>query len=110
MNEQQLRELLSEAPIPGEAEAQARSIALLHAAFAEREPGLPSRRRLQPRPLLVLVLLAALLAAALSPPGRALVGSIRDAIGRERVVGRTPARQALVSLPARGRLLVGSAQ
>ena len=44
--------------------------------------------------------------AVASPPGRALVNSIRDAVGREKVVGVRRAAPALISLPAPGRLLV----
>ena len=43
---------------------------------------------------------AAVVAAALSPPGRAVVDSLREAVGVEQ------AEPALFSLPARGRLLV----
>jgi hypothetical protein len=66
------------------------------------------RRRL--RPLLAVAAAVALLAAAASPPGRAVLGSLRDAVGRERVVGVERARPALASLPAPGRLLVSSAR
>ena len=45
-----------------------------------------------------------LLAAAISPPGRALVGSVRDAVTDEKV----KARPALTSLPAPGMLLVNA--
>jgi outer membrane protein assembly factor BamB len=54
------------------------------------------------RPLLVAAALAALLAAALSPPGRAVIDSVRKAIGVE------SAGEALFSLPSEGRLLVES--
>jgi hypothetical protein len=46
-----------------------------------------------------------LVAAALTPPGQAVLDDLRDAIGRERV---TPARSGLSSLPTEGRLLVVS--
>jgi hypothetical protein len=49
----------------------------------------------------------AVAAAALSPPGRAVLGSLRDAVGRKRIERASP---ALVSLPSPGRLLVGSAK
>jgi hypothetical protein len=46
---------------------------------------------------------AAIAAAILSPPGRAVLDELRDALGRDRVAA--PERE-LVSLPAPGRLLV----
>jgi len=51
-------------------------------------------------PLVVAAALLALLAAALSSPGRAVLRSVREAIGVER------ASPALFTLPSRGRLLV----
>jgi len=48
----------------------------------------------------------AILAGALSPPGRALVGSVHDAITSEKKKGRP----ALTSLPAPGVLLANSSQ
>jgi dipeptidyl aminopeptidase/acylaminoacyl peptidase len=86
--------------IPGEHEARARALELARAAFAEREPA-PARTSFV-RPLLVAAALAALLAAAFSPPGRAVIDSVRKAIGVEN------AEVALFSLPAEGRLLVES--
>jgi hypothetical protein len=54
--------------------------------------------------VIVFALLAALAVAAVSPPGRALVDTFRDKVGRE-----APATQpALVRLPPGGRLLVDS--
>ena len=44
-----------------------------------------------PLPLMVVV------AAALSPPGRAVIGDVRDAIGREQVVGAKDAARALLA-------------
>ena len=48
------------------------------------------------------------LAAVLSPPGRAVISDVRDAIGTETVVGVPKAQPALFSLPAAGRVLVSA--
>jgi hypothetical protein len=87
--------------IPGEHDARVRSWEVVRAAFAEREP--VRRRARLARPVLVLAVLAALAAAALSPPGEAVIDRLRDAIGVEN------AEEALFSLPTSGRLLVESA-
>lgn len=95
--------LRSVAP-PNEIEAERRAWAVVHAAYGEAETVLP--RRWRSRPLLVLAAVAAVVGAALSPPGQAVTGWVREAIGIERVEGREDARPALVSLPSGGRLLV----
>jgi hypothetical protein len=87
--------------IPGEHEARLRTWDVVRAAFAEREPVRRGRRFV--RPVLALVALAAVAAAALSPPGQAVIDRVRDAIGVE------DADEALFSLPTGGRLLVESA-
>src|ERR671934_81294 len=51
---------------------------------------------------------AALVAAAVTPPGRSVVNSLRDAVGREKVVGVRPAHRELVRLPTGGKLLLES--
>jgi len=84
--------------VPGEHEARARAWRLVLAAYAEREP-VPRQRR-RARPALALGLAAALAAVAFTPPGRAVLETVRDAIGIE------SAEEALFSLPAPGRLLV----
>src|SRR5204863_298502 len=78
--------------------AEERAWGVVRAAFEAREPAPRPRRRLAPA-----VALAAAVAAAgvlASPPGWALVHSIRVAVGVEQ------AQPELFSLPARGRLLV----
>jgi dipeptidyl aminopeptidase/acylaminoacyl peptidase len=87
-------------PAPGEREAGERSWKVLRAAFEER---LPAPRKRDRRPLVAVAVGAAILAAAFSPPGLAVLGSIRDAVR-----GEENAKPALFSLPARGRLLVES--
>jgi hypothetical protein len=94
-----LRQLLLTAPVPDDLEARRRSWAVVRAAFADREP---VRRRPDLRPALALAVVAALAAAALSPPGEAVIERVRRAIGIER------AEPALFSLPAPGRVLVSS--
>jgi dipeptidyl aminopeptidase/acylaminoacyl peptidase len=95
-----VRRELERIEIPGEHEARERAWELVHAAFAQRTPG--PRGAPIVRPLLVAAALVALLAAAVSPQGRAVIESVREAIGVEN------AEEALFSLPAEGRLLVES--
>ena len=101
------RRALLSVPLAGEAEAQRRTWQTVRAAFEEREP-VDSARDLSLRWLAPTALAAALLAAAITPTGRAVLGTVRDAIGRERVVERTPSRPALFALPAPGRVLVNT--
>jgi hypothetical protein len=72
----------------------------VRAAYAEREPVTWPRRHV--RPLVAVALVAAVFAAALSPPGRSVVHSLRKAVGLKE------AEPALFSLPTRGDLLVTS--
>ena len=81
------------------ARERARVVAL--AAFAQREP-LPPRRP-TPRVALGVAVAGALVLAVLSPPGRAVVDRVREAVGVEQ------AQPALFSLPTGGPLLVASA-
>jgi hypothetical protein len=87
---------------PGEREAEERAWAVVRAAYAEREPVAWPRRHWQP--LVALAVIAAIVAAALSPPGRSVVRSLREAVGVKE------AEPALFSLPAPGQLLVTSPQ
>ena len=96
-----LRDLLRELPIPEQEEARQRSHAVVRAAFAEREPT-PQRRHYL-KPALALVAVAAVAAAAASPPGRAVLGSLRKT-----VAGEKRAAPELFALPSGGRLLVNS--
>lgn len=70
-------------------------------AFEERTP---APRRTRPRIVVPVVAAAVLVAAVISPPGRALLGSVREAVGVEH------AQPALFSLPSPGRLLVVSGE
>jgi hypothetical protein len=83
--------------IPGEDEARDRSLEVVRAAFAEREPQ-PSRRSW--KPLAAIAIALVVVAGLLSPPGRAVLDDIRAVVGVEK------AQPALFSLPAPGRLLV----
>ena len=86
--------------VPGEHEARERAWQVVRAAYDEREPVPRPRGRLVPAVALGLAVVTA--AVALTPPGRAVVDSVRNAIGLD------SAEQALFSLPAPGRLLVVS--
>jgi hypothetical protein len=85
---------------PGEQEAQARAWEVVRRAYAEREPVAWPRRHA--RPLAAAALVAAVAAAALSPPGRSVVHSLREAVGVKQT------EPALFSLPTQGDLLVTS--
>jgi hypothetical protein len=85
--------------IPADRAAQDRTWAVVRAAFVERE-AVPSRRSDRRWALAVVGVAAVCTAAALSPPGRAVVNAVRRSIGIEH------AAPALFRLPAPGRLLV----
>jgi hypothetical protein len=101
-SDSELRRALQRIQAPDELDAQRRSWPLVRAAFDAREPVAWQQRNL--RPLLAAAAAVVVLAAAVSPPGRALVGSVRDAVSSEKV----KTRPALTSLPAPGVLLVNS--
>jgi hypothetical protein len=84
---------------PHETAAQERGWHVVAAAYARRQP--VHRRRVPLRPLLALGTVAALAAVAFTPPGHAVLTSVRKAIGIEHAQG------ALSSLPAPGRILAG---
>jgi WD40-like Beta Propeller Repeat len=98
MTESELRTFLLTAPLPDELEAQQRGWAVVRAGFRQRERVPWARRRW--RPLIALAVGTALVAAALTPPGRGLAERLREAVA-------PPAPEPLM-LPAAGRLLVGS--
>jgi hypothetical protein len=104
VNERELRRALLGIRPPDELGAQRRSWQLARAAFDEREPTPWPRRHA--RLLLAAAAAIALLAAVLSPPGRAVISDVREALGTEKVAGVPQARPALFSLPAEGRVLV----
>jgi hypothetical protein len=92
--------------IPGEHDARGRSWEVVRAAFEGRERVTWPRRH--GRSLLLAAAGVAVVAAAVTPPGRSVVNSFRDAVGREKVVGVRPAHRELVRLPTTGKLLVES--
>jgi hypothetical protein len=85
---------------PNEREAGERAWEVVRAAYESREPVAWPRRHA--RPLAAGALVAAVVAAALSPPGRSVVHSFRKAVGVE------TAQPELFSLPTPGQLLVTS--
>jgi hypothetical protein len=94
-----MRAELERIEIPGAADAEERAAPVVTRAYAERQP---VARRRSARPLVAVAVAVALLAAVLSPPGRAFVDRVRRAVGIE------GAKPALFSLPTSGRLLVRS--
>jgi hypothetical protein len=85
---------------PEEHEAGERAWEVVRAAYESREPIAWPRRHA--RPLVAGALVAAAVAAALSPPGRSVVHSFRKAVGVK------TAQPELFSLPTPGQLLVTS--
>jgi hypothetical protein len=95
-----VRRELERVELPDEHEARERAWAFVRSAFAERAP---VERR--PRYVLVAVALAVALAivgAAISSPGQAVLDQIREAVGVENTA------PALFRLPAPGKVLVHS--
>jgi len=101
-----LRRTLRSEPIPGEHEARERAWELARAALQDRE-AVPVRRARRGRLLVAGAAGLAIVAGAVSPPGLAVLDSVRDAVVGDPVVVRRP---ALFGLPAPGRLLVNSRQ
>ncbi|MBA3384426.1 MAG: PD40 domain-containing protein [Actinobacteria bacterium] len=93
-----MRRKLERLDVPGEHEARERAWALVQAAYAERQPQPRGRPTL--RLVLVAAAVAALVAAALSPAGRAVLDGVREAVGVE------SASESLFEVPSGGRLLV----
>ena len=91
-----VRDRVRHAPLPGEAEAAARSWPVVEAALAERAPSVP-RRRLALRLALVAGLLCLGLATALSPAGAWIGDRFRDepARGKPAFAGLPPGGSVL---------------
>jgi hypothetical protein len=85
-------------PTPQEREAGERSWDVVRAAWETRVP-LPRPRRSR-KPVIAFAFGLVILAAIFTPPGLAVLGSIRDAVSSK------VTRDELRSLPAQGRLLV----
>lgn len=96
-----LRRRLERVEIRDEHEARARSWELVRRGFDKRDP--VPRRRTHLVPALAAAAVVVAVAAVLTPPGRAVLETVREAVGVER------ADPTLFSLPAEGRVLaVGS--
>jgi hypothetical protein len=104
----ELQRQLASVIVPGELEARRRSWHVVRSAFEERER-LPRPRVGRSWPALALAGAVVVIAAAITPPGRSVLGELRDAIGREKDV-KIQEQFSLFSLPTRGRLLVESAR
>jgi hypothetical protein len=103
MSGRTIREQLRATPIPGAEAAEERTWHVVARAYGDREPARGSNRVL-PRGAVAVALAAAVLAGViLSSPGRAVVQSLRRAVGIERV---EHSRSTLASLPTTNRLLV----
>jgi hypothetical protein len=102
MNEAKLRRHLQGDPAPGEEEAGGRVFPIVRAAHAERVrvPWIERHSRL----VIVLALLASVAVAAVTPPGRAVVDTVREQVAEE-----PPPANPLERVPGGGRLLVLSA-
>ena len=99
-----LRRAIQRIQGPDELEAERRAWGMVRSSFEEREPLSWQRRNRRPL-VLAAAVLAVLLLALLSSPGRALVGSVHDAVTSEKTKAPKP---ALTALPAPGQLLVNS--
>jgi len=93
-----MRHRLGRIEVPGAGEAEERALRVTKAAYAQREPvARVSRGR---RPGIALLAAAAVVGAAFTPPGRAVVDEMREVVGVERT------QPALFRLPGPGLLLV----
>jgi hypothetical protein len=101
VNEDRLRALLREEPLPEAAEAERRGLAVIEAAYAERRP---VARPVLPRLAVALAAATVLAALLLSPAGAA----VRDWIGDVFTAGVRNAEPALTEVPGGGTLLVQS--
>jgi hypothetical protein len=98
-----VRHDLERIEIPDEHGARERAWSVVRSAYAEREPVPRPRSKLVP--ILVAAAMAIAVAAALTPPGRAVLDDVRDAVLPTRAERAQP---ALFSLPAPGRVLAVS--
>lgn len=105
MNEDRLRTLLREAPLPSEDRAERRGLGVARAAFAQRQP-VRGRQPVLPRLAIAMAAMTLLAALLLSPAGAAVRGWIDDVF----TVGVRDAEPALTEIPGGGRLLVSSPQ
>ncbi len=100
MSERKVRRALLATVPPDEIGAQRRAWRIVRTAYSERVPSpWPVRHK---RPLAAASVGVALLVAALSPPGRAVIRDVRDAVGTEKVVGVKQSKPASVLAPGQG--------
>jgi len=92
---------LARVTVPDADEARDRSWQVVRSAYLQREP-LPRRSHARPLMAAIAVCAAAAALAVASPPGRAVIDHVREAVGVDR------AQPALFALPAPGSLLVKS--
>jgi hypothetical protein len=97
---------LERVPLPDEQGAEERAWNIVRGAYEEREPVAWPRKHA--RSLAFAAVGVAIVAAAITPPGQSVVNSVRDVVGREKVVGVSNAHRELVRLPTGGPLLVQS--
>jgi hypothetical protein len=102
MNEDRLRDLLREEPLPGTAEAERRGLALVNQAYAERRAA--AARPVLPRLAVALAAVTLLAGLLLTPAGAA----VRNWIGDVFTAGVRHAEPALTEIPGGGKLLVQS--
>lgn len=108
MRDRALGEALQQAPVPVPPDAEARGLAIVEAAYAEREShrqgNLENRRPALPRLALSLALATVLAGLLLSPAGAAVRGWVGDVVDTS-----TPRPEpGLAEIPGGGRLLVQS--
>lgn len=106
MSEERVRERLRDLRAPDEGEAEERGWRIVRAAFGERGKHPAKGRVLRTRTSLAFAALLILIAGAFTSPGEAVGDWLRNVVRQE----HKPSKQALFSLPARGRLLVSSAE
>ncbi len=101
-----MKRRLERVPLPDEHAAEERAWQIVRAAYEQREPVAWPRKHA--RSLAFAAAGVAIVAAAVTPPGQSVVNSVRDAVGREKVVGVRNAHRELVRLPTPGQLLLQS--
>jgi hypothetical protein len=106
VNEERLRKLLRDAELPDEAGARERGWRVVRAAYEGRAAAPPPAHTRGRLALALALAGAAILAIVLTPAGAKVADVFRNVAG----IGNENAKPALSSLPAPGRLLVGSAQ
>lgn len=103
MNEDRLKTLLVEEPLPDEAQAMGRGWRVVSAAIDDAQPPPTMRRRAFGRFALAGAALCALAAVAFTPPGEAVADWFEDVVRPAAEIAPPPLR-----LPSEGRLLVNT--